>query len=88
MGGWTDSSHDEHRHPPNSFIFQMTLGKSEILFVYENLFKTFGFIYIMSHDVSTSLIVALAMTLIFVTQAKNWAAEKTSFFLKFWLFDQ
>ena len=45
----------------------MTLGKSEILFVYENLFKTFGFIYITSHDVSASLVIALAMTLIFVT---------------------
>ena len=45
----------------------MTLGKSEILFVYENLFKTFDFIYITSHDVSTSLVIALAMTLIFVT---------------------
>ena len=27
-------------------ISQMTLGRSRILFVYENLFKTFGFLFI------------------------------------------
>ena len=40
------------RHVTNADILQipafsqMTLGKSRILFVYENLFKTFGFIYV------------------------------------------
>ena len=51
---------------PNA-ISQMALGRSRILFVFdlENLFKTFDFIYIMSHDVSASLVIA--MTSVFVT---------------------
>ena len=51
---------------PNA-IFQMTLGRFRILFVFdlENLFKTFDFIYITSHDVSASLVIA--MTSVFVT---------------------
>ena len=51
---------------PNA-IFQMTLGRSRILFVFdlENLFKTFDFIYITSHDISASLVIA--MTSVFVT---------------------
>ena len=71
-----DLSLDQHRHPLNSFISQIILGKSEILFVYENLFKTFDFIYIMSHDVSTSLVIALAMRLIFVMLAKSRVVDK------------
>ena len=45
---------------PNA-IFQMTLGRSRILFVFdlENLFKTFDFIYITSHDISASLVIAM-----------------------------
>ena len=45
---------------PNA-IFQMTLGRFRILFVFdlENLFKTFDFIYITSHDISASLVIAM-----------------------------
>ena len=59
------------RHVTNADILQipafsqMTLGKSRILFVYENLFKTFGFIYVTGDDISASLVIAI--TSVFVT---------------------
>ena len=49
---------------PN-FISQITFGISRILLVNENLFKTYGFIYITVYDISMIFALASAMTLTF-----------------------
>ena len=49
---------------PN-FISQITLGISRILLVNENLFKTYGFIYITVYDINMIFVLASAMTLTF-----------------------
>ena len=63
MGGRTSLSRDVLQIP--NFISQITLGISTILLVYENLFKTYGFIYVLVYDASMIFVLASAMTLTF-----------------------
>ena len=63
MGGRTSLSRDVPQIP--NFISQITLGISTILLVYENLFKTYGFICVIVYDISMTFVLESAMTLTF-----------------------